>query len=73
MFGGLAFLLNGNVCCGVHGDALIVRLDPAEADRALAEPHVRVFDLVAPMKGRILVAAKGLATDGALGQWTEMP
>jgi TfoX/Sxy family transcriptional regulator of competence genes len=45
MFGGLAFLLNGNMCCGVHEGELIVRLDPDRAGEALAEPHTRVFDL----------------------------
>jgi hypothetical protein len=44
MFGGIAFLLKGNMCCGVHRDALIVRLDPSDTDRALSEPHARVFD-----------------------------
>jgi TfoX/Sxy family transcriptional regulator of competence genes len=44
MFGGLAFLLRGNMCVGVHGDDLIVRIAPEETDEALAEPHVRVFD-----------------------------
>jgi hypothetical protein len=44
MFGGIAFLLRGNMCVGVHGDDLIVRIAPEETDEALAEPHVRVFD-----------------------------
>jgi hypothetical protein len=52
MFGGVAFLLRGNMCCGVHRDALIVRLDPADTDRALSRPPARVFDLTGrPMKG----------------------
>lgn len=45
MFGDLAFLLNGNMCCGVHRRELIVRLDPTQSGTALAEPHTRVFDL----------------------------
>jgi TfoX/Sxy family transcriptional regulator of competence genes len=71
MFGGLAFLLNGNMCCGVHGTEMIVRIDPTDADRALGERHTRVFDLSGgrPMKGWILVDAKGLATAPALGKW----
>ncbi len=73
MFGGLAFLLRGNMCCGVSGQDLIVRLEPAQTERALAEPHVRVFDLTGrPMKGWILVGPKGLATDAALGRWITM-
>ena len=71
MFGGLAFLLNGNMCCGVHGQDMIVRLDPAQTDKALSERHTRVFDLTGrPMKGWILVEARGLATDAALSKWT---
>jgi hypothetical protein len=63
MFGGLAFLLNGNVCCGVHHGELIVRLNPAQTGSALAEPHARIFDLSGrPMKGWILVEPAGLAS-----------
>ena len=51
MFGGIIFVLRGNMCCGVHRDALIVRLGADEARAALAEPHTRVFDLTGrPMK-----------------------
>jgi hypothetical protein len=71
MFGGMAFLLNGNMCCGVHGDDMIVRLDPAETDEALSTRHTRVFDLTGrPMKGWILVESEGLATAAALDRWT---
>ncbi len=70
MFGGIGFLLNGNMCCGVHGPDMIVRLDPAQTDKALSERHTRVFDLSGrPMKGWILVEPKGLATDAALSKW----
>ena len=70
MFGGLAFLLNGNMSVGIHGRDLIVRIDPEENDAALAEPHTRVFDLTGrPMKGWILVEPKGLADEKNLGQW----
>jgi TfoX N-terminal domain len=70
MFGGIAFLLNGNMCVGIHKDELIVRLDPDETDAALAKPHTRVFDLTGrPMKGWILVAPKGIATDAQLAKW----
>ena len=72
MFGGIAFLMRGNMCCGVHRDALMVRLDPADTDRALAEPHTRVFDLTGrPMKGWILVERNGLATGQQLGKWVD--
>ena len=72
MFGGLAFLLNGNMCVGVHGTEMIVRLDPADTDKALKQAHVRVFDLSGrPMKGWILVEPKGLARAEALAKWVK--
>lgn len=70
MFGGIAFLLNGNMCVGIHKDELIVRLDPDETDAALARPHTRLFDITGrPMKGWILVAQKGIGSDAQLGKW----
>jgi hypothetical protein len=70
MFGGIAFMLGGNMACGVHGGDMIVRVDPEETDKALSEPHTRRFDLTGrPMKGWILVDPKGLAQDADLGKW----
>jgi hypothetical protein len=70
MFGGLAFLLNGNMCVGIHGNEMIVRLDPGDTEDALKDRHVRLFDLSGrPMKGWILVAPAGLKTPAALGRW----
>lgn len=72
MFGGLAFLLNGNLCCGVHGRELIVRIAPAETDQALSRLHAHIFDLPGrPMKGWILVRPAGLTTDAALAKWIQ--
>ncbi len=73
MFGGVAFLLNGNMCVGVHKSALIVRLAPEETDAALAKPHTRRFDLTGrPMKGWILVEPAGLNTEAKLGKWVQV-
>ena len=70
MFGGIAFLLRGNMCVGVHGNDLIARIDPATTDSALAQTNTRPFDLTGrPMKGWILVQPKGIATEAALGKW----
>jgi hypothetical protein len=56
MFGGVAFLLNGNMCVGVHKSDLIVRLAPEETGATLSQPYTRRFDLTErPMKGWILV------------------
>ena len=69
MFGGLAFLTDGNMTVGVHGDDLIVRLAPGDTDTALAEPGVRPFDITGrPMRGWILVAGEVL-DDGVLDGW----
>ncbi|MFN2119118.1 MAG: TfoX/Sxy family protein, partial [Anaerolineales bacterium] len=60
MFGGIGFLVNGNMACGVHRDSLIVRLGTAEYEAALKRPHVKVFDMTGrPMKGWITVSAPG--------------
>ncbi len=70
MFGGVAFLLNGNMCVGLHGEELIVRLNPEETDQALAKPHTRIFDMTGrPMKGWILVKSAGVASEDALARW----
>ena len=73
MFGGVGFLLNGNMCVGVHGSELIVRLAPEDTDGALKQANTRRFDLTGrPMKGWILVKPAGLKTDAQLGKWIEV-
>lgn len=70
MFGGLAFLLRGNMCVGVIGDDLIVRLDHGDYDAALARPGARVFDFTGkPMKGWLVVGAEAIEDDEGLGEW----
>lgn len=72
MFGGVGFLLSGNMCVGVWKTSLIVRLDPADAEVLLQQPHVRVFDITGrPMKGWLLVEAEGLELDAQLVEWVE--
>jgi hypothetical protein len=70
MFGGLAFLINGNMSVGVHGDELIVRISPEATDAALKEPGARVFDITGrPMKGWLLVGGAGVEDAAALSKW----
>lgn len=70
MFGGLAFLLNGRMCCGIVGDDLMVRVPMAEHEAALKRPHVRPMDFTGrPMKGFVYVAAAGIRTPRALRSW----
>jgi hypothetical protein len=72
MFGGLAFLLHGNMACGVRGDDLMVRVSPEVGDAALADPGVRPFDMTGrPMKGWLLVAPDGHAEDDDLRRWVD--
>ena len=73
MFGGVGFMLNGNMACGVHGSELIVRLAPEETDKALAQKHVRVFDLSGgrPMKGWILVEPAAIESEKDLAKWVD--
>ena len=59
MFGGLGFMLHGNMCCGVHGDELIIRVAPERTTEALSRPHTREFDMTGrPMKGWLLVSSE---------------
>jgi TfoX/Sxy family transcriptional regulator of competence genes len=70
MFGGIAFLIAGNMACGVSGDDLIVRLDREESERLLDEPGARRFDMTGRMmKGWLLVAPEATADDGDLERW----
>jgi TfoX/Sxy family transcriptional regulator of competence genes len=72
MFGGIGFMVGGNMACGVSGDELMVRLGPDEASKALAEEHVRVFDMTGrPMKGWILVGPEATASDEDLAAWVD--
>jgi TfoX/Sxy family transcriptional regulator of competence genes len=72
MFGGISFILQGNMACGVHGVDLIVRLAPGDMEAALAKPGVRVFDLTGrPMKGWLVVAGDACSDDAVLQDWVE--
>ena len=69
MFGGIAFMLHGNMACGIVKDELMLRLGPEGADSALDRPHVRQMDFTGrPMTGMVFVAPAGLE-GGALGDW----
>ncbi len=72
MFGGIGFLLNGNMLVGVWKESLIVRLGPDDGDAALREPHVKEFDITGrAMKGWVLVEPEGIEADGQLSGWIE--
>jgi hypothetical protein len=73
IFGGLAFLINGNMACGISGRELIVRLDPDDTARALRQRHTHIFSPTGrPMKGWILVRPAGLTSAAALRKWVQL-
>ena len=60
MFGGVAYLVNGNMACGVHKDALIVRVGFERYEEELSRPFTKVFDITGrPMKGWVMVSGEG--------------
>jgi TfoX/Sxy family transcriptional regulator of competence genes len=70
MFGGIAFLVAGNMACGVMRDDLMVRMEPDSAAALESEPGARRFDMGGrPMKGWLLVAPEATADDGDLERW----
>jgi TfoX/Sxy family transcriptional regulator of competence genes len=72
MFGGVGFLLHGNMLVGVWKDSLIARLGPDEGEAALREPHVKAFDITGrAMRGWVLVGPQGVENDERLADWVE--
>lgn len=72
MFGGIAFMLRGHMCCGVMDDRLMVRLGAEQYGAALALPHARPAELGGrPMTGMVIVEAPGLESDAALVAWVD--
>lgn len=70
MFGGLAFMAGGHMCCGLVQARLMVRVDPQAYDRLLEEPHVRPMDFTGkPMRGFLYVEPDGIASAPALRRW----
>jgi len=70
MFGGIAFMLRGNMCCGVIGDRLLLRVGPGGYEAAQSRPHAKPMDFTGkPMKGFVFVEPKGFASAGDLKAW----
>ena len=73
MFGGIAFMVGGNMCCGIVDDNLMARIGPAEYKNALAKPFVRKMDFTGKaMKGFVYVAPAGFDSDDDLKGWVDM-
>jgi TfoX/Sxy family transcriptional regulator of competence genes len=72
MFGGVAWMVNGNMACGVIAEDIMVRLDHEEADQAMAEEHVGPMEFTGrPMRGFLLVEAAGIEEERDLVRWIE--
>lgn len=70
MFGGLSFMVKGNMCCGVVGDELMARVGPDGYEAALKRPHARPMDFTGkPLKGFVYVAPEGFADRADLEGW----
>jgi hypothetical protein len=72
MFGGIGYLVSGNMACGVHKQNLIVRVGKKQYAHALMQAHTLQFDMTGrPMSGWVMVTPEGCAEDAALRAWVE--
>ena len=72
MYNGIAFMVKGNMCCGVLEDNLVVRVGPDTYDDALREPHTRPMDFTGrALPGFVYVDRAGFESAASLGQWIE--
>jgi len=72
MFGGIAFMVRGYMCCGVVKDLLMVRVGPEGYEKALAKPYARPMDFTGrPLKGLVYVSPAGTRTDKGLSEWVK--
>lgn len=70
MFGGLCFMVNGSMCCGLTQTAFMVRVGSEHYQEALAQPHARPMDFTGrPLTGMVYVDPAGYRTDVALAKW----
>ena len=73
MFGGIAYMLDGNMFCGIVKDQLMVRVGPERYDDALARPHAAPMDFTGrSMRGMVYVTPDGFRTDSDLKRWLEL-
>jgi TfoX N-terminal domain len=67
MFGGIAFMVGGHMCCGVIKEDLVLRVGPDGAEKILRDPNVRPMDFTGrPMKGFVFVSSEGTRTEARL-------
>ena len=72
MFGGVYFLLSGNMCFGIVGNELMVRVGPDAYPEALTMPYAREMDFTGrSMRGMVFVSEDGISEDEGLEKWLE--
>jgi hypothetical protein len=72
MFGGIGYLLHGNMCVGIHKNELIIRYNPKDDEEVKKSKFVRAFDITGrPMKGWALVSGEGVKGSGLKG-WFDL-
>lgn len=72
MFGGIVFMVKGNIACGVMGDELLVRVGSEQRTPALNEPHVRPFQMTGrPSKGWVIVGTPEITSGAGLKKWVK--
>jgi len=73
MFGGISFLINGKMCCGVIKNDLVVRVDPKDYEKLLNRQNVRPMDFTGrPLKGFVYVNPEGCKSSATLAKWVKL-
>lgn len=73
MFGGIAFMHSGNMCCGIVDDMLMARIGPDAYEEALKRPHAREMDFTGKsLKGFVYVEPAGFADDDQIQEWISL-
>lgn len=73
MFGGLAFMVRGNMCVGVVKNQLMARVGKDQYETALTKPGANEMDFTGrPMKGMVFVSESEIAEDDALNEWVQL-
>jgi TfoX/Sxy family transcriptional regulator of competence genes len=74
MFGGVGYMLNGNMACGILNDDMIVRVPMEDYEKLLKRAHVKIFTMKngpRPMKGWLMVEPAGYKTTKQLSAWVK--
>ena len=73
MFGGIGWMLNGNMCVAVYEDWLIARVGTVAEKRILSNPHTKPFDITGkPMKGWVMIGLEGIDADDDLERHVQL-